>query len=54
MEIETLNAILTLGAGAAVGIIGMWFMYQINIKGLSALTDAINDLVEELKELRNR
>ena len=51
MEIEALNSILTLGAGAAVGIIGMWFMYNINMKGITALTEAINDLVTELKEM---
>ncbi len=54
MEVEVLNSILTLGAGAAVGIIGMWFMYNINMKGIGALVTAINGLVVELKELSTR
>jgi len=52
MEIEALQLILTLGAGAAVGTVGMYFMFLINTKSIGALTEAINGLVAELKEMR--
>lgn len=54
MDIESLNAILTLGAGAAVGIIGMWFMYQINLRAIAPLTEAINKLIVTLEGMEGR
>ncbi len=41
---------IKLGVGAVIGVIGMWFMYNLCREQLRTITNALNKLVGKIEE----